>query len=57
MQPALATPEGVKRPDYVFYGDQTSRDANKDRRLTDDLLAGSSFAVGDAKFWERPCGV
>lgn len=57
VQPALATPEGPKRPDYVFYRDAASRDANKDRRLTDDLLAGSSFAVGDAKFWERPLDV
>ncbi len=53
VQPALDTPEGTKRPDYVFYRDAASRDANKDRRLTDDLLAGTSFAVGDAKFWER----
>ena len=54
VQPALDTPEGTKRPDYVFYRDAASRDANKDRRLTDDLLAGVSFAVGYAKFWERP---
>ncbi|MEJ7840460.1 MAG: hypothetical protein WKF95_01730, partial [Rubrobacter sp.] len=57
VQPALATPEGPKRPDYVFYRDAASRDANKDRRLTDELLAGGSFAVGDAKFWERPLDV
>ena len=56
VQPALATPEGPKRPDYVFYRDAASRKANKDRRLTDELPAGSSFAVGDAKFWERPPG-
>jgi len=54
VQPALDTPEGTKRPDYVFYRDAASRDALKDRKLTDDLLVGSSFAVGDAKFWERP---
>ncbi len=54
VQPPLDTPEGTKRPDYVFYRDAASRDANKDRRLTDDLLVGVSFAVGDAKFWERP---
>lgn len=54
VQPALVIPEGQKRPDYVFYRDTASRDANKDRKLTDELLAGSSFAVGDAKYWERP---
>ena len=29
VQPALATPEGTKRPDYVFYRDAASRDASK----------------------------
>lgn len=38
VQPALVTPEGTKRPDYVFYRPTASRDANKDRTLTDDLL-------------------
>ena len=57
VQPALLTPEGTKRPDYVLYGDAASRDANKDKPLTDDLLNGRAFAVGDAKFWERPLDV
>jgi hypothetical protein len=54
VQPALETPEGTKRPDYVLYRDAASRDANRDRTLTDALLRGGAFAVGDAKFWERP---
>jgi hypothetical protein len=54
VQPALETPEGTKRPDYVFYRDTASRDADKDRRLTDEILKDRAFAVGDAKFWERP---
>jgi len=29
VQPALATPDGTKRPDYVCYRDATSLDANK----------------------------
>jgi len=58
VQPALATPEGPKRPDYVFYRDAASRNANKDRRLTDEMLAESSFAVGEPRWarcpqWER----
>jgi hypothetical protein len=53
VQPPLQTPEGTKRPDYVFYRDAVSRDSNKDRTLTDELLRGNSFAVGDAKFWDR----
>jgi len=54
VQPALVTPEGKKRPDYVLYADAASRDANKTRTLTDEILHGRAFAVGDAKFWERP---
>jgi len=57
VQPALTTPEGTKRPDYVLYRDAASLAANKDRALTDELLNGRAFAVGDAKFWERPLDV
>ncbi|MDP9410423.1 MAG: type I restriction enzyme HsdR N-terminal domain-containing protein, partial [Actinomycetota bacterium] len=57
VQPALLTPEGTKRPDYVLYRDAASREANKDTALTDELLRGRAFAVGDAKFWERPLDV
>jgi hypothetical protein len=57
VQPALATPEGTKRPDYVLYKDARSVAANKDRTLTDELLSGSAFAVADAKYWERPLDV
>jgi hypothetical protein len=54
VQPALETPSGPKRPDYVFYRDTVSVNANKDRALNDELLRDKSFAVGDAKYWERP---
>ena len=57
VQPALATPEGTKRPDYVLYGDAGAVAANKGRTLTDELLKGSAFAVADAKYWERPLDV
>jgi type I restriction-modification system DNA methylase subunit len=53
VQPALETPDGTKRPDYVFYRDAASLNANKDRPLNDELLRGSAFAVGDAKHWDR----
>ena len=46
VQPALATPDGTKRPDYVFYKDAASLAANKNRTLDDDLLRGGAFAVG-----------
>jgi hypothetical protein len=57
VQPALATPEGTKRPDYVLYNDAHSVAANKGKTLTDELLKGSAFAVADAKYWERSLGV
>ena len=57
VQPPLATPSGTKRPDYVFYRDTASLNANKNRPLTDELLQAKSFAVGDAKYWECPLDV
>ena len=57
VQPALATPEGTKRPDYVLYRNVGSVTANKGRTLTDESLKGSAFAVADAKYWERPLDV
>ena len=57
VQPALATPEGTKRPDYVFYRDAASLAANKNKTLDDERLRGSAFAVGDAKYWDRPLDV
>jgi hypothetical protein len=49
VQASLATPDGVKQPDYVFYRDASALNANKGKRLTEALLQASAFAVGDAK--------
>ena len=57
VQPALATPEGTKRPDYVLYDDAGSVAANKGKTLTDELLKNRAFAVADAKYWERPLDI
>ncbi|MBA2534861.1 MAG: class I SAM-dependent DNA methyltransferase, partial [Rubrobacter sp.] len=57
VQPALATPEGTKRPDYVLYRDPRSVAANKEKTLTDELLRDRAFAVADAKYWKRPLDV
>lgn len=57
VQPALATPDGTKRPDYVFYRDEAALAANKNRTLDDTILRGRAFAVGDAKYWDRPLDV
>lgn len=56
VQPALTTPDGAKRPDYVLYRDGATRDANKNRQLNEALLR-NAFAVGDAKYWDRPLDV
>jgi hypothetical protein len=57
VQAPLETLDGTKRPDYVFYRDVTSLNANKDRTLNEELLRGSAIAVGDAKYWDRPLDV
>lgn len=57
VQVPLATPDGVKVPDYVFYEDAAAVAANKGATLDDDLLRNSAFAVGDAKHWDRPLDV
>ncbi|MDQ5852812.1 MAG: N-6 DNA methylase, partial [Chloroflexota bacterium] len=57
VQAALTTPDGTRKPDYVFYRDQTALVANKGRVLTDALLKPAAFAVGDAKYWDRPLDV
>src|SRR5690242_15966780 len=54
VQPALKTPDGTKKPDYVFYRDLAALNANKNRTLDEGLLQGKAFAIGDAKYWERP---
>jgi hypothetical protein len=51
VQPALKTPDGTKKPDYVFYRDLAALNANKNRILDEVLLQGKTFAVGDAKEW------
>ena len=53
VQPALKTPDGTKRPNYVFYASEAERDANKDRILTDALPYQGGLGIGDAKHWER----
>src|SRR5579871_5533366 len=57
VQPSLETPDGTKAPDYVFYRDQAQLVANKGRKLTDSLLQGRAYAVGDAKHWDRPLDI
>ena len=54
VQAALKTPDGTKKPDYVFYADQAAQNAQKNRTLTDALPRLGGLAVGDAKYWDRP---
>jgi hypothetical protein len=57
VQPALKTPDGAKRPDYAFYRDPAALHANKGRMLDDTLPQQGGFAVGDAKYWDRPLDI
>jgi hypothetical protein len=57
VQAALKTPDGMKKPDYIFYRDQTAQNANKGKVLDDALLAPGGIAVGDAKYWDRPLDI
>lgn len=54
VQPALSTPGGVKKPDYVLYRDEDALRASGESPLTEESLAGRAFAVGEAKHWDRP---
>jgi hypothetical protein len=57
VQPSLETPDGTKTPDYIFYRDQAMLQANKGKKLNEALVANRAFAVGDAKYWDRPLDV
>jgi len=57
VQASLATPDGTKSPDYVFYRDEAALQAAKGKKLTDTLLQAGAFAVGDAKYWDCPLDV
>lgn len=57
VQAALRTPDGTKKPDYIFYRDHAALAVNKNKVLTDALLHGGGVAVGDAKYWDRPLDV
>jgi hypothetical protein len=53
VQPTIDVPGTAKRPDYIFYASEAARQANKNKKLTESLLAGTAYAVGDAKYWDR----
>lgn len=53
VQPALKSPDGVKRPDYVLYRDRDALVAQKGVIVDDTLLSHGGIAVADAKAWDR----
>lgn len=57
VQASLATPDGTKTPDYIFYRNEEALEENKGQRLNDTLLQGRAFAVGDAKYWDCPLDI
>ena len=52
VQPSIATPDGVRRPDYVFFPTDKARQAAKPLQGREDYPA-TALAVGDAKHWDR----
>lgn len=54
VQASLATPDGTKKPDYIFYHDQAALIANRGPVVNETTLRGRAIAVGDAKYWDRP---
>ena len=54
VQAPLQVPDGVKRPDYIFYRDTAALTAQKNKIVNADNLQQGALAVGDAKSWERP---
>ncbi len=57
VQASLETPDGTKVPDYIFYRDQHAVVSSKGKKLNETLLHGRAFAVGDAKYWDRPLDI
>jgi hypothetical protein len=54
VQAPLATPGSTQYPDYVFYRNKEALNLNKSATLSEENLHGRAYAVGDAKYWERP---
>ena len=54
VRPPLKVPDGIQRPDYIFYRDDASLVANKNKIVNADDLQHGALAVGDAKSWDRP---
>ena len=52
VQPSIATPDGVRRPDYVFFPTDKAHKAAKSLQGQEDYPT-TALAVGDAKHWDR----
>lgn len=57
VQPSLATPDGTKVPDYIFYRDIESLLSNKGKKLDEENLRPAAIAIGDAKYWDCPLDI
>ncbi|MBE7557018.1 MAG: hypothetical protein HS126_38760 [Anaerolineales bacterium] len=56
VQAPLKTPFGTRKPDYLLYPDEASRQAAKAKSgaFDGEELAATALAVADAKAWDRP---
>ena len=53
VQGRLRVPGRIHKPDYIFYQDLASRNANRNAVLDKSLPTQGGLAVGDAKYWGR----
>ncbi len=56
VQTPLKTPFGTRKPDYLLYPDETSRQVAKAKSgaFDSEVLRATALAVADAKAWDRP---
>jgi len=52
VQPAVPSPEGVRRPDYAFFSSPEARQDAESHKGQLEFFK-NALAVGDAKAWER----
>jgi hypothetical protein len=53
VQPSIVTPDGIRRPDYIFFLTNEACTAAKPLQGQEGYSA-TALAVGDAKHWDRP---
>ena len=53
VQVPLKVAQGTQTPDYIFYNDESARNAHKGKVVSECDLLHRAYAIGDAKKWAR----